>query len=559
MFNNEYYYWKEFFSQKENQKKITYLKKKYKDKKIILYSNGIYFDALADSYKLKKILNIVGISDIKYENNFQDIYKGFRCIKPSDLKKCDFDIILITSPNPESVKKYLKEKLGIRKKTEAFDIISFNFLENSLSKFETTFRYLAESKNLYLTLKYFIFCTTREFKTKLNYLNVLKKLRKKEKLRALFICEESSKWCFSSLYKELEKDDRFEILPVVLYPIITKHRIEFNQGENISFFEKKGIKAIDGYDYKNSQCRDLKSFEPDLVFYQQPWYIQGNNHPYKVSEYALTMMAPYGFTTLNGKYWGSDSVKRVYSALWKFFSESKYHNGFYEKYAKMRFKDILAVTGAPKMDSYFLPSTDSCNKYWKGKDTKFRIIWAPHHSINGEGLAMSTFQDNYKYFLNLAKTHPEYSFIFKPHPALKSMCIQTGFMKENEYNDYIKEWQNLENGTIHTAGDYIDIFRTSDILITDCSSFLAEYFPTKKPIIFLNRKDRAPFDSFGNKLQKGFYTIENYPETETVIKSVLGNGKDTLREVRAKIFAKNFCPQKITASKKILTILHNTL
>ena len=83
MFNNEYYYWKEFFSQKENQKKITYLKKKYKDKKIILYSNGIYFDALADSYKLKKILNIVGISDIKYENNFQDIYKGFRCIKPS--------------------------------------------------------------------------------------------------------------------------------------------------------------------------------------------------------------------------------------------------------------------------------------------------------------------------------------------------------------------------------------------------------------------------------------------------------------------------------------------
>lgn len=559
MFNNEYYYWKEFFSQKENQKKITYLKKKYKDKKIILYSNGIYFDALVDSYRLKKILNIVGISDIRYEDNKQDIYKGYCCIRPSDLKNIKFDLILVTSPNPESIKKYLKENLNIKSKIEAFDIKDFNIFENSFLKFELAYNYLIESKNLFKTAKYTLFCTNRELNTKTNYLKVLKKLKQKEKLRVLFICEENSKWGYQSLYEELKKDNRFEILPVVIYPIITKSRIEFNQGENISFFEKLGIKAVDGYDYKNSQCLDIKTFEPDLVFYQQPWYIQGNNHPYKVSEYALTMMIPYGFTTLNENSWGSDSVKRVYSSLWKFFSESKYHNKFYEKAANMRRKDILVATGTPKLDSYFLETNPKIEKLWKGENAKYRIIWAPHHSINNEGLRMSTFQENYEYFLNFAKRYSQFSFILKPHPALRNMCIKSCLMNEKEYDNYIKEWQSLENANVYIGGNYFDIFKSSDILITDCSSFLAEYFPSRKPIIFLDRKDRAPFDKFGNKLKKGFYRVENYREIEPLIKTVLLEKKDTLKVLRAKIITKNFGEQKVIAASKIIQILNKEL
>jgi CDP-glycerol glycerophosphotransferase (TagB/SpsB family) len=82
-------------------------------------------------------------------------------------------------------------------------------------------------------------------------------------------------------------------------------------------------------------------------------------------------------------------------------------------------------------------------------------------------------------------------------------------MSKEEYQTYLNNWDNLENSKTYLDGEYFDIFKTSDILITDCSSFLAEYFPTLKPIIFLNRKDRAPFDKFGNKIKKGFYEINN--------------------------------------------------
>ena len=85
------------------------------------------------------------------------------------------------------------------------------------------------------------------------------------------------------------------------------------------------------------------------------------------------------------------------------------------------------------------------------------------------------------YFLELAKKHPEYSFVVKPHPALRYKCISEKFLTEQEYDDYIAQWNSLENATVYTDGNYFDIFKTSDVLITDSSSFLAEYFYSGKP------------------------------------------------------------------------------
>lgn len=519
--STEYLGWVEKFRQNDFKKFLERLKKKCHGKKVVIYCNGIYFDALSDSFDLREYFDVDGVSDLRYVTSGEKSYKGFHCIKPNDLGQAE--IILTASPNYSNIKKYLVSN-GIK-----CPILPLYHEENSLIE---SLKILKQDFSL---IKYFPFCNTIELRTKLNYQRVLAKLKQRRgKIRLLFVCEENSKWSYQNLYNLFKSDERFEVLPIVLFPIITKNRVEFTQEANLKFFEELGVSAIDGYDYENKRNIDLKTFAPDIVFFQQPWYLCGYNHPTSVSEYALTVLVPYGYTTLNPNSWGSFLVKQVYSTLWKFFSESPYHNKFYAKAAGMGNKGILKATGSLKLDYYRTKDADST--IWKGCGK--HVIWAPHHSINDEGLRMSTFRWNYEFFLEYAKSHPDLSFILKPHPALRSVCIASGFMSEKEYDDYIREWNSLPNALVYDKGNYFDIFKTSDILVTDCSSFFGEYFPSKHPILLLERPDRAEFDELGKHLETGFYRAKNTSEIETVLQKLLYENSDPLENKRKELISK---------------------
>ena len=284
--NSEYKYWCEYLKCDDFKLFIEELSQKLKNKSVILYANGVYFDALTDLYDLRQYFNIVGVSDIKYESNNTKEYKNFKVIKPSQISNSSINCILITSPNSTNIQKFLIRNDIVNQNTE---FINLSFEKNDIDLIKN------------------------------NYKKVLQRIKTKEKIRVLFLVEENSKWSYELLYKELKKNNRFEVLPVLLFPIVTKNRIEYTQKENITFFKNQGIDAIDFYDYKNKENKNIMELAPDIVFYQQPWYLMNINHPSIVSQYALTCMAPYGYTTLSPEEWGSENVKKVYRDLWCFF------------------------------------------------------------------------------------------------------------------------------------------------------------------------------------------------------------------------------------------------
>ncbi len=551
--SSEYSYWQDFFKSEKFKRNLNSLKGKLKNKKVVFYCNGIYFDALSDLYNLSEYFCVVGVSDIRYEQSCEPDYKGYKCIKPSELRHSGADCVIISSPNPDFIKEYLQKNNLVK----SVILPIYKPRENLFFRFGLALEYFKVTKSLYRSIKYCLFCTEEELQTKINYEKVLQRVKKRgksgEKLRVVFVCEENQKWGYQFVYELLKKDPGFEVLPVVLYPIISKNRVDFTQEKNKEFFAKQGVESVDGYDYDKKTKIDLKTFAPDIVFYQQPWYLEGENHPVNLSKYALTIMIPYGYTTLSEKNWGSDAVKRVYSNLWMFFSESKYHNKFYEKAAGMRHKDNLLATGTPKLDYYHVPVKQEFEALWKGG--KNRIIWAPHHSINNTGLCMSTFEEYYKFLLDFAKNHREYSFVVKPHPALRSACASQRFMTEEEYDAYMEEWNNLPNASVYTEGNYFDIFKTSDILVTDCSSFFAEYFPTGKPIVLLDKKNRAPFDKFGKQLEKGFYKVNKPEELPVLLENILLKNDDQLVNTRRKIKNKVFYLPAQSVSSSIVKFL----
>ena len=79
----DYNEFKEWLNKNKVQKRLNFLAKKYKDKKVIIYGAGILSKVVFDNYDLSKF-NIIAVADVKFykgEEKFYD-YKGI----------CGFDV-----------------------------------------------------------------------------------------------------------------------------------------------------------------------------------------------------------------------------------------------------------------------------------------------------------------------------------------------------------------------------------------------------------------------------------------------------------------------------------
>lgn len=101
---------KEYLEKKNAQKKIDKFSQKYKDKKVMLYGAGLFAGELLRNYDFSA-LNIIGIADKKFQDNFEGDFYGYKKFSPLDLLEEDFDILLITTFDDTYVKDYLAKDL----------------------------------------------------------------------------------------------------------------------------------------------------------------------------------------------------------------------------------------------------------------------------------------------------------------------------------------------------------------------------------------------------------------------------------------------------------------
>ena len=204
----------------------------------------------------------------------------------------------------------------------------------------------------------------------------------------------------------------------------------------------------------------------------------------------------------------------------------------------------LKVTGQPFLD-YFRLNPSGESKY---------TIYAPHWTVAKQGIAYGTFEWNGKFMLEYAKKHPEKNWVFKPHPLLFKALIDQGIMTVGEVQNYYNEWGNI--GFRYESGDYLELFNNSQMLITDCSSFLGEYFMTEKPVIHLISPFATPYNKTVNRVIKHYYRAENIEDLKTLLERLPEH--DTMKEERMRAveelgFKNNY------ASKNILDDIIQTI
>ena len=392
-------------------------------------------------------------------------------------------------------------------------------------------------------------------------LQLKKNKAKNTKISVGILIYHRAHWAMDSVYQELVKsgfDVKIIITPAMeIEESLREQEIE----DNYNFFKNLGYNVIRGYDYKTNTSYDIEKNLPDIIFYQTHW-MWDYPQEYDIKNFynkALCISIPYGpfVAAIQQEQFNQE----FHNLVWLNCAENIVAQEMAEKYAYNCGTNVK-LTGYPKMD-YILDGKITHND-WKTNNLK-RIIWAPHYSINtGHNINYANFHIYYEKFFDFLKDNKNIEMIMKPHPMLKSRCVQTGTLTEEGYENYVNAWNNLTNGSCVTRGNYLDLFKTSDAMILDSLGFISEYLYTKKPICFINKfinKEEllTHFNEFGQMAIQQCYIAQSWKDIENFVNEVVIGGNDYMKSQREEFYSKYLSINEGCAGKAIVDYIKTQL
>lgn len=379
---------------------------------------------------------------------------------------------------------------------------------------------------------------------KIKELELKNKIRNGKKVRVCFLIDNIAKLSTLSIYEKMCNSNLFEPFLLVAHeqkyinPELNKECMD----TYLAYLDlkKKYKNVYFAYD-ENCNVIPIESLKPDIVFTSAA-YLDATHSGFtnlKLNCNYLVCYVNYALNTIN--YYDYHYNNRQISSCWKHFVETVCD--YEELTLHSKHLGINAVlTGYPKLDNFSRP-IESCKIPSKIDNGKPIVIYAPHWTVHErpeKNIDISTFLEYKDYFFNLANNNTEFNFVFKPHPTLLDELLTYNLMSRDEYINYQNRWNNLKNGILITDGEYIDLFRKSDLLITDCGSFIGEWLPTNKPCIYLIKKKKIKnfmdiYSLMGRKILEKYYLAHNQKDIENYFKMIMHDKQDPMKEDRIRL------------------------
>lgn len=353
-------------------------------------------------------------------------------------------------------------------------------------------------------------------------------------VRVGFVVCDPAKWSAGPLFDSLAADPGFSVaLHCTLSDTGLRLPAEARAAQfakTKTFFEQIGPTGADLYDPVRDHLTELSAEETDLVFIQQPWGMQ--DLPRRLLRKGiLSAYIHYGYAIISNDrmQFGLPDFHRF---LWLYVAPSDIHRQEILAGAAPPY-DVL-VAGHPKLDVYATPAParSSVSEWARPQDAdRKRVIFAPHHTLDNS-LKMGTFAWSGPAMLDLVRKYPDVDFLLKPHPNLALAMERGGPQSAQQFAEWLAAWAAEANTSQFTSGHYFDLFRSSDLMITDSGSFLAEYLPTGRPILRLTRPDAAPMNTAGQALLPAFYTADDGEQLGAAVHDLLIAQNDPLAGLR---------------------------
>lgn len=385
----------------------------------------------------------------------------------------------------------------------------------------------------------------------------LERVRKKEKIKVAFFLIHEAIWKYEGVYKLMEQDNRFELVVVVCPYIIYGEKNMLKEMHNaFESFMQKGYNVIKTLGEDGKWIDVKKEIKPDIIFFTNPHNLTRNEYTIDNHLDALTCYVQYSF---NVSYLNQENYnKPFHNFIWKIFTETSIHLQLSIEYSINKGSNCI-VTGYPGTDRLLNSNTSNQNGA-KSLYSRKRIIWSPHHTINENdaNLGYSNFLAYAEFFLQLVEIYEKkVHFIFKPHPILKAKLYHHADWGISRTDDYYKFWQGQINTSLN-EGEYIDLFLSSDGLINDSGSYLAEYLFTNKPSLFMVRNNQVQnqFNQFGERCLDFVYKSFSKKDVINFIEHTVLDENDWMFEKRNSFVREiMWPPNKLTASENIFNYL----
>lgn len=368
---------------------------------------------------------------------------------------------------------------------------------------------------------------------------VEKTIQRKERKSIRIVMVDCTEWATAQIYEYFYR--RGLDIAVVLAPF-------FNGADNENvkkayilsreFCIDRKISYLDAYDTETWRLLPeyVHNIYGDVMIYTNPWSgaypneLNIRNIPLS----SITCYIPYGFMLSKHE---QDQFNQIsHNMFTHIYCETKIHWQMYAKYCDIG-NSHVEYTGYPKMDWYIEKKEIDEKSIWKGlsnNEQKIKILYSPHWMLGHTG----TFMDNALQILKYAEEHTEStSWIYKPHPLLEKDLVSWKYMSEKEYHEYVARWENLPNARVYLSGEYGDMFLSSDCIINDSVSFIAEYMYTHKPMLLLSNGS-TKYNDFGEACMNYIY-ISDSKDMDRVAKFIddVAEGKDSLKMEREKFFS----------------------
>ena len=392
-------------------------------------------------------------------------------------------------------------------------------------------------------------------------------------VRCLFLVHAAETWhALAGIYEAMRSAPDFDPIVATTHSRVTRSAEYSGEDVNHELLEKAGVPHLrfNMPDYYIA-LDIIKALAPDIIFKQMPW--EGLMPPsFGTSElqFARICYVPYGYLTVK-KFTQDEPLESSASKLhtdqyfhrmcWRIFCETEMHKKMYEKYA-VRGGDNVVVTGYTKFDS--LLESKKQPPYWpiaqKDDKKRFRIIWAPHHSVTNEWLGLGTFLEIHNDMYGWALKHQdEYEFVFRPHPALYGELVRIRQVMTQDYLDsFLNAWKALPNTAIMDTGDYGPLFNASDAMITDGVSFFSEYQIFEKPLIFMDSGRHTGFNEAGSVVMESANNVKNVEQAKALCELLRSGKPDPMQEMQKTVLAR-IMPYPGQTAQRVLTAIREGL
>lgn len=369
---------------------------------------------------------------------------------------------------------------------------------------------------------------------------IVKRIQGKDRVRVAFFVVNLSMWKCDSLFRLLLSDSRFDPVMVLMpRPMFNYDAEKEEQLRLMDYCRQMGYPFIPGYDYEREQFNGADEIRPDLVFFSQPY---NDAYPaHKLEAYwknSLFFYIPYCIMIEEQSVMINTLFMNICQTV---FTENDALRSIESRILSNRGKNCMTsgfigereLTESPVESDYSL---------WKEQSKEIkRVIWAPHHSI------LAKDKLNYSNFLTIADDMVQLAsdykgrvqFVFKPHPGLKPKLYDMEGWGKDRTDRYYSLWNDMPNTSV-VEGTYQGLFRSSDAMIHDCSSFTAEYLYTGKPVMYITKEDHLDFmNAFGTECYDMHYKGNGIDDIRSFIDKVVIGGDDDMKAARDSFVREN--------------------